>query len=261
MPFVLDDAMINRYWSQGYLIFPGIIPPALLRDLRAQADKARAITHAATGPAVQRTPLIEKMAEQIDLKPFRDYLEIPDLVRAMERLFGPGTKPGGFQHLSILIEPRERPRFGGWHRDGVLNLPVTKQHDPEEVFKRAERWHRPRSGNQVNCALHADSCLWYVPGSHLRVRDLEGERQTWCFQTEKYPFQDSPLSNVELERLFIDTCRAFPGAMQVHLGPGDYMIYRSQAWHCGNYNPLQPRATIHDIPTYDWSGGHGPASA
>ena len=48
-----------------------------------------------------------------------------------------------------------------------------------------------------------------------------------------------------------------PGAVQVHLQPGDFMIYRNLAWHTGFYVPSQPRATIHDIVSHadraDWS--------
>ena len=32
-----------------------------------------------------------------------------------------------------------------------------------------------------------------------------------------------------------------PGAVQVYLGPGDFMVYRNLAWHCGLYLPYQPR--------------------
>ncbi|MCX5660472.1 MAG: hypothetical protein NTW19_12220 [Planctomycetota bacterium] len=257
MAFTLDDSMINHYWSQGYLIFRGIVPPTLLRDLRAESDKARELVRARSGPQVLRTPLVKTLDGQISMKPFQDYLDLPELVGALERLFGPGSRPGSFDLLQVLLEPKNRPVMGGWHRDGVVGLPMSEQHKPEQLAKRAEVWHRPRSGNQVNCAIYSDSCLWYVPGSHLRMRDLAGERQSWCFMTEKYPYADSKLSDVELERTFIDICRAFPGAMQAHLAPGDYMVYRSQAWHTGVYAPTQPRATIHDIPTYDWSEGRG----
>ncbi len=43
----------------------------------------------------------------------------------------------------------------------------------------------------------------------------------------------------------------FPGAQQMHLIGGDYLIYRSHAWHCGNYLSYQPRATIHDACVYE----------
>jgi hypothetical protein len=36
----------------------------------------------------------------------------------------------------------------------------------------------------------------------------------------------------------------------MHLIAGDYMLYRSHSWHCGNYLSYQPRATIHDGCSY-----------
>ena len=64
-------------------------------------------------------------------------------------------------------------------------------------------------------------------------------------------------SNAEAERYCLEHCRQFPGAVQVHLGPGDFMVYRNLAWHTGNYITYQPRATIHDVVRYeggkDWT--------
>ena len=59
------------------------------------------------------------------------------------------------------------------------------------------------------------------------------------------------MSNVQAERYYLDHCRSFPSAVQVHLGPGDFMIYRNLGWHTGNYVTYQPRATIHDIVRYE----------
>jgi hypothetical protein len=66
------------------------------------------------------------------------------------------------------------------------------------------------------------------------------------------------MSNAEAERFYLDHCQQFPGAVQMHLGPGDFMVYRNLGWHNGNYVTYQPRATIHDIVRYElgsnWSG-------
>ena len=40
MAFQFQDAMVNEYLSEGYLIFRGIVPPSLLNDLRREAEKA-----------------------------------------------------------------------------------------------------------------------------------------------------------------------------------------------------------------------------
>jgi len=261
MSFSFDEGMIHHYWSQGYVALRGIVPPSLVRDLRAEADKAREYTHEKIDPQVQRAPRIREMADKINVKPFQDYHELPELVRVLERLFGPGSKPGTMEWLTILIEPKLYPRHGGWHRDGVCDIPMNDQNSAENLTKRATSLHRPRSGNQVNCALYNDSCLWFVPGSHLRVRDLDGEKQTFCFRTGTNPFNQPDADHAVLERLCIDDCRAFPGAVQMHLAPGDYLLYRSQAWHCGLAFPSAPRATLHDIPGYNWGEGLSLASA
>ena len=157
--------------------------------------------------------------------------------------------------MGLLVEPLERPWNVGWHRDGVVEVPPDAYDDIVKA-KLAEVWHDLRHYNQVNCAIYADSCTWVVPGSHLRQWDLPGERQTTVDRTLDGPLEG--LSNVEAERFYLDHCRQFPGAVQVHLGPGDFVVYRNLAWHTGNYITYQPRATIHDVVRYEgeksWSG-------
>lgn len=243
MPFEFRDEQINEYMSRGYAIFRAIIPPALLTDLRREADKARAMAIETRGPTAQRLQPIDKFADRINQKPFQDYCELPDLVDAVSRLLGRPTTPGHRHIMGILVEPRE-PWHCGWHRDGLVEIPVEGQDDQF----RQDLWacsQNPFAWNQVNCALYADSCTWYVPGSHLRWREMPGEVQTphSTTQPEKY----AGMTHEARELALLELCRTFPGAVQVHLGPGDYMIYRNNAWHCGNYIPYQPRATIHDV--------------
>ena len=38
-----------------------------------------------------------------------------------------------------------------------------------------------------------------------------------------------------------------PGAVQLRLNAGDFALYRSSAWHLGNYVPYRKRATLHDF--------------
>ena len=97
--------------------------------------------------------------------------------------------------------------------------------------------------------------LGLFPSSHLRQWDMPGEEQTTNDPVLRKPAEGQ--SNVEAERFYLEHCRQFPGAVQVHLGPGDFMIYRNLAWHTGNYITYQPRATIHDVVRYegkkDWT--------
>ena len=82
-------ADIDRYLTQGYWIFRGIIPPTLLRDLRRQADLARALAHELNGPQTQRIQPLDQYGDRIDLQPFRDYVDLPALRDAIEELLGP----------------------------------------------------------------------------------------------------------------------------------------------------------------------------
>ena len=239
--------MLNEYLTRGYLIFRNIIPATLLADLRRQADIARDLAHELNGPQAQRIQPLEKFGEKIALRPFRDYVELPALKTAIEELLGPGYTHGHVHIMGLLVEPLDHPWHCGWHRDGVVEVPIAAR--TGEVRDALDQfWHDLRVFNQVNCALYADSCTWYVPGSHLRSFDLPDEQQSSDDPRMRKPPQE--LSNVEAEVFYIEHCRQMPGAVQVHLNAGDFMIYRNLAWHTGLYLPYRPRATIHDIVSH-----------
>ncbi len=244
MSFQYCDLMFHEYCARGYVVFRGIVPPSLLRDLRVEADKARELAHAISGPQAQRLQPVSKYADRLNLKPFQDYTELPVLRDAITRLFGSSRTHGHINKMGILVEPTQQPWNVGWHRDGVVEVP-TEAYDDQVKTCLAEAWHDLRYWNQINCAIYADSCTWYVPGSHLRQRDLPGEKQSVGAPELKERVQG--LSSAEAERFFLEHCREFPGALQVHLGPGDFLLYRNLGWHTGNYLPYQPRATIHDV--------------
>jgi hypothetical protein len=247
MAIELRDEMFSDYFSRGFIILRNVIPPALLTDLRREAGKARDLAQKLHGPMSQRIQPIAKYADTIDQKPFQDYCELPDLRDAVNKLLGAPCTHGHVDVMGLLIEPRDKPWNQGWHRDGPVEVPLAAQDDilMKKVDAMAVDY---RIWNQVNCALYNDCCTWYVPGSHLRARNLPGERQT--LGDPEITTQLEGLSNEEREVRNIQHARNFPGAVQTQLGPGDYMIYRNIAWHCGNYVPYQPRATIHDYIKY-----------
>jgi len=262
MGFEFCDSMIDQYLSQGYLNMHGIIPPTLLRDLRRQADLARALAHALNGPQTQRIQPLDQYADKIDLQPFRDYVALAELRHAVERLLGPGYTHGHLKIMGLLVEPGDHPWHCGWHRDGVVETPPAAR-DAEWQAVLDEVWHDLRFFNQVNCALYADSCTWFVPGSHLRSQDLPGETQS----TDDPSLRQAPVgrSAAESERVYLAHCEQMPGAIPVHLGPGDFLIYRNLGWHTGIYVPYQPRATIHDVVAHPdrspWAAHWGEAKA
>lgn len=241
-----EDWMINHYLQQGYMVFRGIVPPSLLTDLRREIDKGREIAWLGN-PQAQRLQPIAKYEDRLNQKPFQDYCDLPELHDAVFRLLGPHQTTGQRSLMGILVEPRDRPWTVGWHRDGVVEVPIEAQ-DAELHSAMSEMWHDQRVWNQVNCAIYADSCTWYVPGSHLRQHDLPGEKQ----HTGDTAISEhiASLPPAEAERYCLDLCHKFPGAVQMHLLPGDYMIYRNFAWHNGNYTPYARRGTIHDAALY-----------
>ncbi len=268
MAFKFCDSMIHDYWQQGYVVFKGILPPSLLNDLYPEADKARKLAREIHGPQAQRLQPIVRYGEQIKWQPFEDYIQLASLHDAINRLLGGSVQVQGgtFRHatkdvLGLLVEP-SRPRHHGWHRDWVSNYKLEEQHTPVRMAEYHLKWHKPTSGNQVNCAIYADSCLWYVPGSHLRIQDLPGEKQAFDYHGGKDVTDTmTDASFAEIERVGLEACQNFPRAVRLHLNPGDFCVYRSNAWHTGLYSPTHPRATIHDAVGYDWPKDQAAADA
>ena len=81
---------------------------------------------------------------------------------------------------------------------------------------------------QINLALRPDSSLWVIPASNTRREDTAAE-------TRRFPDKTRPIPAPELEGLSneerLATCRAYaqsmPGAVQLHLEPGDCCFYRN----------------------------------
>ena len=242
--FEFQDRMVNDYWSNGYIVLRQILPGSLLRDLRVAADQARALAYRLNGPQTQRLQPLVQYADDLDLQPFHDYCELDTLVDAIHQLMGPEYRHHSMERMGLLVNPEGHSWNQGWHRDAVVEVPHPVQTDAEFQSTLDGAWHDRRLFNQVNCAIYNDSCTWYVPGSHARRRDLPGEMQSIGFA--RLPNWEDYASEAEFERACYQHCADFPGAQQMHLIAGDFMLYRSHAWHCGNYLSYQPRATIHD---------------
>ena len=237
MAFRYNPAMADDYLRNGFIVFEGAIPPALVRDLRRECDKARQLAFEISGPRAQRLQPVSRYGDKLNHQPFHDYAALPELQRAFEGLVGPDIRWGALELLGILVEPRE-PWSIGWHRDGVVVVPAEEyETGPKQAL--AEIWHSPRGWNQINAPIYAESNTWFVPGSHLRQWDLPGETMSSHPKTEG-------MAAEEIEAYYRDLMQSFPGAVQVHMGAGDLMIYRNLAWHTGNYLPYQRRATLHD---------------
>ena len=243
MPFTLSEKHITDYHQLGYTVFEGIIPNSLLGDLRRATDRAREIAYEVTGRQAQR---LQPLANyDLDLQPFKDYGELPELTDAIHSLLTPRHYHADLSRTGVLLEPADHPWCTNWHRDW-------RDHMPVEVFESEfrEDWDNQTFHldymNQINCALYEDPSTWYVPGSHYRQQNTPGEEQARdLYDREKH--RQSTGTIEQQERDCLAYCTAMPGAVQLRLNAGDFALYRSSGWHLGNYVPYRKRATIHDF--------------
>lgn len=237
MTFKVSDYHIEEYHRHGYTVFRNILPTSLICDMRRVADVARDMAREKNGPQVQRLQPVANYA--LELQPFKDYAELPELIDAIVKVLTPHHQHTNPQVLGILFEPAEMPYCTVWHRDWRDNAAGLDLAMWDEVFGDINCF------NQVNCALYQDHCTWLVPGSHLR-QDLPRE-------IERFP--DRPIvgpnlqgkTSEEREQLCLEYCQSMPGAVQLHLEAGDFALYRNTLWHLGNYVPYCKRATLHDV--------------
>jgi hypothetical protein len=236
MTFQYTDLHRDEYYRDGYTILRGLIPAALLGDLRRETDKARVIARAQQGAQTQRLQPVYAY-DEIDARPFRDFLQLPGLRAAVEGILGPDHEES--DNMGVLLEPAEAAWCTHWHRDWAHNVP----HVDQDAFFEAVR--DQRMFNQFNGALYDDHSLWAVPGSQER-RDSEAERA--AFPVIPAPAPDLPdvSSPDEREMAALAYTRRMPGGTPVWLCAGDVAFYRSCLWHIGNYVPYAKRATLHD---------------
>jgi len=143
--------------------------------------------------------------------------------------------------LGVLIEPEQFPYCTAWHRDMTLETSRLSAQDFQDMLL---DWN---CDNQVNCPLYDDDCTWFVPGSNLRMRDLPSET-AWARRYAELGLERTTLKTdaVTRERACRKYTAGMPGAVQLQLHAGDFAMYRSMAWHIGNYVPYKKRATLHD---------------
>lgn len=248
MSFEVSQESISGYFRDGYIVFRSIIPPALLADLRAAADKARVIAREVRGGNAQRIQPLDKFADRLPIKPFEDFLQLPALHQAIEQLLGPGLVMGGPDVMGVFFEPATAPWCTAWHRDMTLQSSRLAADEFENIFR---DW---RAMNQINCPLYTDTSLWYVPGSHVRSHDLAGEAAAGPMPVENVTHdkdgkptvvQYSSRELVARELRCVQYARSMPGAINLVLEPGDFALYRALAWHLGSYSQYRVRSTLH----------------
>jgi hypothetical protein len=228
----------GEYFTNDLTVLRGLIPAGLLTDLRREAETAREIAYRQSGPQAQRLQPVYRYAE-LDHRPFRDFLNLPELRRTVEAILGPDHAASDI--MGILFNPRESAWCTAWHRDWGYNVPDI---DRDAFFDAA--LHKPTMFNQLNGALYDDHSLWVVPGSSTRRDTAEEQAAFGGLIPPPGPALTPEMTPEERETVCRDYTRAMPGAVNVVLAAGDVAFYRAVGWHTGNYVPYARRATLHD---------------
>jgi hypothetical protein len=236
MGFQFSERYRDEYVTDGLTVLRGIIPASLLADLRREADKAREIARQKHGAQAQRLQPVYAY-EDLDPRPFRDFLGLPGMQATVEGILGSDHKPTDI--MGVLLEPAEKSWCTHWHRDWGYNIPNI---DLDEFFRAI---HNLGLFNQLNGALYDDHSLWVVPGSHNRD-DTPEERAAFPIVPPPGPTLTDEMTLVERELLCSEYVRRMPGATNVVLCAGDVAFYRACGWHIGTYVPYVRRATLHD---------------
>ena len=232
---------LMEYKKNGYTVFKEIVPLSLISDLRKETDKAREIARKLKGPQTQRLQPISDYANEINLKSFDDYFNLPEINQLIQKMFTPEFHYKETNRIGVLLEPTDLPYCTFWHRDWRDHMDVEIF---DELFKK--EWERDIAdigfAAQVNCPLYEDSCTWFVPGSSTRQVSFKEEENV------RDNFKNLNLGNLNYEEREAK-CRRYaesmPKAIQFLLKPGDFAMYQACGWHLGNYVPYKKRATLH----------------
>lgn len=117
MLFTFSEQHITEYYHNGYTVFQSILPSSLVQDLRRVTGLAREIIREENGPQVQRLQPVRKYADRLDMRPFQDYEELPELMDAYQRVLSPMHRLEGKARMGILFEPADQSWCTVWHRD------------------------------------------------------------------------------------------------------------------------------------------------
>ena len=261
MTYRVSSQDIANYYRDGFIVFRQIMPASLVSDLRREMEKAFPIVRAQRGADAQRIQPIGNYGDNLDLKPFKDYAELPAIREAIDQVLSPQHTWGDLSVMGVLLNPEVTPWCTYWHRDMTL---ATSRLSPEDFQDIMLDWS---SANQINAPLYDDDCTWFVPGSNLRARDLPEELAAVHDPSNVNIHAKSAVTDpTEKERLCLNYTQGMPGAVQLHLNAGDFALYRPIGWHIGNYVPYRKRATLHDAlftPVYktwwkQWIAGGSP---
>ena len=159
----------------------------------------------------------------------------------------------------MLFCPADRERCNYWHRDWRDRLAHI---DRAEFIARAKD---VTMFNSYTCALYPDSSLWVVPGSHKREDTPEeaalmGHKYMHWEEWDRLCYEnvggEEGVVSGQLARYLDAYVRSMPGAHQIQLEPGDFLLWSSALLHLGSYapRPIGPRSMTALPATSTWPG-------
>ncbi|KAJ7502386.1 hypothetical protein B0H11DRAFT_1988374 [Mycena galericulata] len=224
----------TAFEEDGFVILPGLISPDDVPRLESACD--RVIARTREGSWAYRRTVGKQFPPYGDSNPdswgvqhvmhpelketvFSQWYTSTAVVNAVETLLGCREEELQMELFNLLINPLSHNFALRWHRDDISGEATEQE---ERLALDAWKPH----GIQWNTALYEDSCLYVVPGSHKIPRTPE--------QRVHSEGQDAPDDPLDM-----------PGAIQVHLKPGDSVFYNSNILHCASYDSRARRATLH----------------
>lgn len=154
----MTDEQRMTYEHQGFLHLPGVIPPALVRDLRAAFDAA-ATAHetdwraaVAAGKADKAFFDIPNILDKGDC--FVELVDLPTVVPVLLEAVGPDIQ---LNHTHARVFPPGKTFTAPWHSDLANVLGIDLAHSPH-FFAKVHFYFEDLRPDQ--------GCLAFVPGSH-----------------------------------------------------------------------------------------------
>jgi ectoine hydroxylase-related dioxygenase (phytanoyl-CoA dioxygenase family) len=222
-PTIQGTDVRDRFHGQGYAVLPSLLDAETVAVLLDAGERVRAaylegIDH----DADHVRHLNDPRWYGDDAAPWVAVMEAMADPRLLDPLAEVLGEPAMFRTTTFWFNPRVA-RLGNWHRDQQFLQPT--EVDVRRYFEARGALpvnERRVTALQLQVALVPSDDIEYVPGSSVRY-DTETE-----LAVRRGP----------------DPCADIPGAMRVHLEPGDGVVFDPDGLHRGRYLTDPPRRTF-----------------
>lgn len=236
LPF-MASSLHTSLAHEGYVLIPSILNSSQLAQLRSACSHVIALARAGEWPYIRTLPkqfppwlsdastgiwgvqhLMHPNLPGHDL--FTKSYFSKAVVDIVAQVLSCDENELVMELYNLLVRP-DRDFELRWHRD---DLPDTASADEEMERLKKPAWHA-----QWNLALHDDTSLVVVPGSHQRAR-TDAERNADPFE------------------------KHMPGQRTVDMKAGDVVFYNNNILHRGIYDCQVERMTLHGSMGHEAGG-------